>query len=57
MARVGEGPVIAVDVTGRMGQFRRRQSAAVARLGRPMRRALTGSEAEIPGSARRSCGP
>ncbi len=48
MARAGEGPVIAVDVTGRMGQFRRRHTAAVARLGRPVRRLLTGSEAEVP---------
>ncbi len=48
MARTGEGPVIAVDVTGRTGQFGRTQRAGVARLGRPVRRALTGSEAEIP---------
>jgi len=48
MARAGEGPVIAVDVTGRMGQFRRRETAAVARLGRPVRRLLTGSDAEVP---------
>jgi predicted acylesterase/phospholipase RssA/CRP-like cAMP-binding protein len=48
MARAGEGPVIAVDVTGRMGQFRGQESALLARLGRPVRRVLTGSEAEIP---------
>jgi predicted acylesterase/phospholipase RssA len=48
MARTGEGPVIAVDVTGRMGQFKRPQRPGVARLGRPIRRALTGSEADIP---------
>ncbi len=48
MARAGEGPVIAVDVTGRTGQFKRPQRRVVERLGRPVRRALTGSEAEIP---------
>ncbi len=48
MARSGEGPVIAVDVTGRMGQFKRAQRPALARLGRPVRRGLTGSVAEIP---------
>jgi NTE family protein len=48
MARRGEGPVIAVDVTGRMGQFKRAQRPGLARLGRPIRRALTGNEAEIP---------
>jgi predicted acylesterase/phospholipase RssA len=48
MVRSGEGPVIAVDVTGRMGQFKRPRRPGVARLGRPVRRALTGSEAEIP---------
>jgi predicted acylesterase/phospholipase RssA/CRP-like cAMP-binding protein len=48
MARTGEGPVIAVDATGRTGSFKRRQRPAVARLGRPVRRILTGSEAEIP---------
>jgi predicted acylesterase/phospholipase RssA/CRP-like cAMP-binding protein len=48
MARKGEGPVIAVDVTGRMGQFKRSQRPGMAHLGRPVRRALTGSEAEIP---------
>jgi NTE family protein len=48
MARTGEGPVVAVDVTGRMGQFRRSGRLEGARLGRPLRRALTGSEAEIP---------
>ena len=51
MARTGEGPVIAVDATGRTGSFKRRQRPAVARLGRPVRRILTGSEAEIPGLA------
>jgi predicted acylesterase/phospholipase RssA len=48
MARTGEGPVIAVDATGRTGSFKRRQRPAVARLERPVRRVLTGSEAEIP---------
>jgi predicted acylesterase/phospholipase RssA len=48
MARTGEGPVIAVDTTGWMGSFERRQRPAVTRLGRPVRRILTGSEAEIP---------
>jgi NTE family protein len=48
MARTGEGPVIAVDVTGRIGQVKRPQRPAAARIGRPLRRALTGSEAEIP---------
>ena len=48
MARTGEGPVIAVDVTGRRGQFKRPQRPGMARLGRPIRRALTGSEADIP---------
>jgi NTE family protein len=48
MARTGEGPVIAVDVTGRMGQFAPARRQGLERLGRPMRRALTGSEAAIP---------
>jgi len=48
MARRGEGPVIAVDVSGRVGQFRRRERPGIARLRRPIRRALTGSDAEIP---------
>jgi predicted acylesterase/phospholipase RssA/CRP-like cAMP-binding protein len=48
MARAGEGPVIAVDATGRTGSLERRQRRAVARVGRPVRRILTGSEADIP---------
>lgn len=48
MARTGEGPVIALDVTGHMGEFRQPQRPGIARLARPARRALTGSEAEIP---------
>ena len=48
MARDDQGPVIAVDVTGRIGQFKRQQRPVVTRLERPLRRILTGSEAEIP---------
>lgn len=48
MARTGEGPVIALDVSGRTGEFKQPQRPGIARLGRPLRRALTGSEAEIP---------
>jgi NTE family protein len=47
MARTGEGPIIAVDVTGRIGQSKRARPT-FARLARPMRRALTGNDAEIP---------
>ena len=46
MARTGEGPVVAVDVTGRMGA-----SGAAGRrglIGGPIRKLLTGSEASIP---------
>jgi NTE family protein len=48
MARSGEGPVIAVDVTGRVGQFGPARRPGLERLGRTLRRALTGSEARIP---------
>jgi predicted acylesterase/phospholipase RssA len=48
MARTGEGPVIAVDVTGRMRHLKRVHRPGLASLGRPIRRALTGSYAEIP---------
>jgi predicted acylesterase/phospholipase RssA/CRP-like cAMP-binding protein len=48
MARTGQGPVIAVDVTGRRGVVRRPQRRRLRRLGGPLRRALTGREAEIP---------
>ena len=48
MARTGEGPVIAVDVSGRPGDFRRPVRPRLARVGRPMRRALTGSEHQMP---------
>ncbi len=51
MARTGEGPVIAVDVTGGIGRFQRAHRPGLARLARPVRRALTGSEAEVPGLA------
>ncbi len=47
MARTGEGPIIAVDVTGRIGQTRRARRS-FPRLARPIRRVLTGNEAEIP---------
>jgi predicted acylesterase/phospholipase RssA len=48
MSGTGEGPVIAVDVGGRMGDFRKPQRPGIAKLGRPIRRYLTGSEAELP---------
>jgi predicted acylesterase/phospholipase RssA len=48
MARTGEGPVIAVDVTGRIGPFSRARRPGLERVGRPLRRAMTGSEAPIP---------
>jgi predicted acylesterase/phospholipase RssA/CRP-like cAMP-binding protein len=48
MARTGEGPVVAVDVTGRMGPFARPRRPGVERVGRPVRRALTGTEAPVP---------
>jgi predicted acylesterase/phospholipase RssA/CRP-like cAMP-binding protein len=48
MARGGEGAVIAVDVTGRMGQFKTSQRAIMTRVEAPVRRLLTGSEADIP---------
>jgi NTE family protein len=48
MARVGEGPVIAVDVTGIRGEVRHPRRPGLARLGGTVRKALTGSEAEIP---------
>ncbi len=51
IARTGEGPVIAVDVTGGMGRFQQNQRPGLARLSKPMRRMLTGSEAELPGLA------
>lgn len=48
MARTGEGPVIAVDVSGRPGNFRRPQRSRLARIGRPVRRALTGNDGQMP---------
>ena len=51
MARTGEGPVIAVDVTGGMGRFQQSRRPGMDRLARPLRRFLTGSEAEVPGLA------
>jgi predicted acylesterase/phospholipase RssA len=48
MARSAEGPVIAVDVSGRTGSFKRPARPGVARLATPMRRFLTGSDAEVP---------
>ncbi len=48
MARSGEGPVIAVDVTGHLGQFGPARRPGLERLARPVRRTLTGSEAPIP---------
>ena len=48
MASTGEGPVIAVDVTGRMGEFRKPVRPGIARLGGPIRRYLTGTDAEVP---------
>jgi predicted acylesterase/phospholipase RssA len=48
MARTGEGPVIAVDVTGRIGQFERTRRPGLERAGRRLRRAMTGSDAPIP---------
>jgi predicted acylesterase/phospholipase RssA len=48
MARTGEGPVIGVDVGGKRGDFRKQRSPLVDRMLTPVRRALTGSEAEVP---------
>lgn len=48
MARKGEGPVVAVDVTGRMGPVKSRARSGLARWAGPTRRLLTGSERPIP---------
>ncbi len=48
MARSGEGPVIASDVTGRVGSFRRAGRPRLVRLAGRARRALTGTESELP---------
>ena len=48
MAATGVGPVIAVDVSGRSGQFSRDGRRAFAPLSRSLRHALTGFEHKIP---------
>jgi predicted acylesterase/phospholipase RssA/CRP-like cAMP-binding protein len=48
MARTGEGPVIAVDVTGRFERVRRSPRPVPRRIGALLRRALTGTDAPIP---------
>jgi predicted acylesterase/phospholipase RssA/CRP-like cAMP-binding protein len=48
MARTGEGPIIAVDVTGHMGNFKRPGRPGLERMRRSTRRVLTGHEAQIP---------
>lgn len=48
MARTGEGPVIAVDVTARGGRDRHGRNGLAARVENPLRRVLTGSEADVP---------
>ena len=48
MARSGEGPVIASDVTGRVGSFRPARRPRLVRLAGRVRSALTGTEAELP---------
>lgn len=48
MAAGGEGPVVAVDVTGEIGSFRKPGRPGIERLGSPFRRYLTGSEADVP---------
>jgi len=48
MAQRGEGPVVAVDATGPGVRFKAAERPGLGRLMRPVRRALTGSEATIP---------
>jgi predicted acylesterase/phospholipase RssA len=48
MADRGDGPVIAVDATGPQRQVKPAQRPLPARVGRSVRRALTGSEQTIP---------
>ncbi len=48
LARQGEGPVVAVDATGPGGRFKAAERPGLGRFMRPVRRALTGSEAAIP---------
>jgi NTE family protein len=51
MARSGEGPVIAVDVTGGIGRFQHMARPGLVRVAKPIRQVLTGSEAAVPGLA------
>lgn len=51
MACRGEGPVIAVDAAGPQRQSEPAQSPLPVRIGRPIRRVLTGSEHTIPSFA------
>jgi len=48
MAAANEGPVIAVDVSGRVGGFGQGGRPGLERFRRPLRRLLTGGEAELP---------
>jgi NTE family protein len=48
MARKGEGPVVAVDVTGHFTRLKQSGRPRMARIGGPIRRVLTGDEAAIP---------
>lgn len=48
MAQQGEGPVIGVDVGRKAGEFKKPHPPLITRMLTPLRRALTGSEAEIP---------
>lgn len=48
MAATGVGPVIAVDVTGRTGQFKRASRFGTEFAGRSLRRTLTGFDAPVP---------
>jgi predicted acylesterase/phospholipase RssA/CRP-like cAMP-binding protein len=48
MAAANEGPVIAVDVSGRVGGFGQGGRPGLERFRRPLRRFLTGGEAELP---------
>lgn len=48
MSRTAEGPIIAVDVSHRSGAPERAPRPRLDRLARPLRRALTGSEAALP---------
>lgn len=48
MARAGEGPIVAVDVTAGLGRSVRVAGGALERAWRPVRRALTGNELATP---------